>query len=191
MPCDPGSKHLFFLYQQGGDAMKAQHLMVGSALLILTGCQHMGMGGDGMPTLTRTGEVKDIVIREELTPATVSANPGDEIRWINKRQGNVRVVFLDPVTESLSCRRNFGGLMGENRHQYTANLGSNDSASLCFKNPSQVRYVVRAESHVGSGEENIPGSINIGGGSSSVQQQQRERTGEAARMDEPGMSPPQ
>lgn len=178
--------------------MKAQHVVVGSALLILTGCQHMGMGGgSGLPTVTRTGDVKDVVIREDLSPQTLTANPGDEIRWINKRLGNVRVVFLDPVTEMLSCQRNFGGLMGADRNQFTASLGSNDSASVCFKNPSQVRYVVRADSNLPTGEENIPGSINIGGEHTSVQQQQarpehlQQRMGEA-KMEDPAanrMSP--
>jgi plastocyanin len=145
--------------------MKAQHIMmVGSALLILTGCQSTGMGGgSGMPTVTRTGMVKDIVIRESVSPTTLTVNPGDEIRWINKRQGGARVVFLDPVTEQLSCQRNFGGIMGADRNQYTASLGSNDSASLCFRNAGEVKYVVRADSTDPTGEVNIPGSITVGG----------------------------
>src|SRR4051812_38547657 len=118
--------------------MRGQGAIVGSAfLMMLTACQTMGIGGDGMPTVTRTGMVKDIVIREDVSPATLTANPGDEIRWINKRQGAARVVFLDPVTEMLSCKRNFGGLLGENKNQYTASLSANDSASLCFKSSSQ------------------------------------------------------
>jgi plastocyanin len=171
--------------------MKAQHLMmVGSALLLLTGCQHMGMGGgNGMPTITRTGEVKDIVIREDVEPQTVSANAGDEIRWINKRQGNVRVVFLDPVTEMLSCQRNFGGLMGPNRAQFTANLGSNDTASLCFKNASELRYVVRADSNEPAGEVNLPGSITVvGEDRSSMQQSRPAETERTTRTEEPRMN---
>jgi plastocyanin len=154
--------------------MRAQHMMVGTALLILTGCQSMGMGGDKMPTVTRTGMVKDIVIREDVSPSTVSVNPGDEIRWINKRQGSARVIFLDPVTEQLACQRNFGGLMGGDRQQYTANLGSNDSASVCFKNSGQVKYVVRADSSTPSGEINIPGTIQVGGDQTSMSERSRE-----------------
>jgi plastocyanin len=148
----------------------------------------MGIGGgDGMPTVTRTGEVKDIIIREDVSPMTLTANPGDEIRWINKRQGGARVVFLDPVTEMLSCQRNFGSWMGTNRNQYTANLGSNDSASLCFKNASQIRYVVRADSSMPSGEMNFPGTITIGGddqGSMSKPMSESEPMREAAKADE-------
>ncbi len=169
--------------------MKAQHIMmVGSALLILTGCQSMGMGGgSGMPTVTRTGMVKDIVIREDVSPTTVTVNPGDEIRWINKRQGAARVVFLDPVMEQLSCQRNFGGLMGADRNQYTANLSSNDSASLCFRSPGEVKYVVRADSTSPSGEVNIPGTITVGGDRSSARDtsssQSKEMAGSQSEQD--------
>jgi len=131
----------------------------------LTACQNLGLGGgDGMPTITRTGEVKDITIREDVSPATVTANPGDEIRFINKRQGDARVIFLMPVEGELTCQRGFGGMMsGGNKNQYTARLAPNDTASVCFKNPTEIKYVVRAESSLPSGEENIAGMINIGG----------------------------
>ena len=79
--------------------MKGQRIILGSALLMLAGCQTIG--GESMPTLTRTGEVKDVVIRETAEPASVTVNPGDEVRWINKRQDNVKVIFLNPMTENL------------------------------------------------------------------------------------------
>ena len=142
--------------------MTAQRTIVGLALLLLTGCQH-SIVRDSMPTVTRTGEVKDVVIRESVSPTTLTANPGDEIRWINKRQGDVRVIFLTPVMEMLSCERNFGGgIFGANRNQYTAKLGSNDTASVCFRNSGEMKYVVRAESNDPSGEQNIPGTITVG-----------------------------
>ena len=139
--------------------MQVQRFIIGSALLILAGCQH-SLVRESMPTVTRTGEVKDVVILQEVSPTTVSANPGDEIRWINKRQGDVRVIFLTPVMEQLTCQRNFGGIAAE-QNQYTAKLGTNDTASLCFRNPTEVKYVVRAESSDPSGEKNIAGTITI------------------------------
>jgi len=163
--------------------MKTQRFLVGSALLILTGCQHMGMGSDGMPTVTRTGEVKDIVIREDLSPQTVRVNPGDEIRWINKRQGNVRVVFLTPVMEMLSCQRNFGGLMGANRNQYTASLSPNDTASLCFRNQADIKYVVRADSNLPGGEENLAGNISVSGNDRAMKQATSEPRSAQAEQD--------
>ena len=143
--------------------MKGQHVILGSALLMLVGCQTIG--GESMPTLTRTGEVKDVIIRESVEPTAVMASPGDEIRWINKRQGPVRVVFLNPMTENLTCQRNFGGPLGfgTKRNEYSAKLSSNETASLCFRDPGEVKYVVRAESasHP-SGEQNVAGTISIG-----------------------------
>jgi plastocyanin len=140
--------------------MQVQRFIIGSALLILTGCQH-SLVRDSMPTVTRTGEVKDVVILEGVSPATLSANPGDEIRWINKRQGDVRIIFLTPVMEQLTCERNFGGIAPAERNQYTAKLGSNDTASVCFRTPAELKYVVRAESSDPSGEQNLPGTITI------------------------------
>jgi hypothetical protein len=63
----------------------------------------------------------------------------------------------------LSCQRNFGGLMGGDRNQYTAKLSSNESASLCFRRGGEIKYVVRADSTLPSGEANIAGTIMVGG----------------------------
>ncbi len=117
-----------------------------------------------MPTLTRTGEVKDVIIRDVVEPSSVTVSPGDEIRWINKRQGAVRVIFLNPMTENLACQRHFGGLMGfgTKRNEYSAKLGPNTTASVCFREAGEVKYVVRAESSGSSGEQNLAGAISIG-----------------------------
>ena len=90
--------------------MHVHRIILGSALVLLAGCQ--SIGGESMPTLTRTGQVKDVVIRDVVEPTSLTVNPGDEVRWINKRQGAVRVIFLNPVTENLNCVRNFGGPLG-------------------------------------------------------------------------------
>jgi plastocyanin len=142
--------------------MRIQRIILGSALLMLGGCQTIG--GESMPTLTRTGEVKDVIVREGVDPTSVTVNPGDEIRWVNKRQGNVRVIFLNPMTENLACQRNFGGLMGfgTKRNEYSAKLGPNETASVCFRDPGEVKYVVRATSGDPIGEQNIAGTISIG-----------------------------
>ena len=143
--------------------MHVHRMILGSALVLLTGCQTIG--GESMPTLTRTGQVRDVVIRDVVEPTSVTVNPGDEVRWINKRQGTVRVVFLNPITENLTCQRNFGGPLGfgTKRNEYSAKLGSNKTASLCFRDSGEVKYVVRAESASDpSGEQNIAGNISIG-----------------------------
>ena len=142
--------------------MHAQRVTFGCALLMLTGCQTIG--GEGMPTLTRTGEVKDVIIRENVDPASLTVNAGDEIRWINKRQAVVRVIFLHPMTENLACQRNFGGMLGfgTKRNQYSAKLRPNKTASVCFRESGEVKYVVRAESTDFGGEQNLAGTISIG-----------------------------
>jgi plastocyanin len=143
--------------------MDVQRIILGSALLMLAGCQTIG--GESMPTLTRTGEVKDVIILDGVEPTSLRVNPGDETRWINKRQGVVRVIFLNPMTENLTCQRNFGGPMGfgTKRNEYSAKLGSNETASVCFRDPGEVKYVVRAESaSAPSGEQNIASTIFIG-----------------------------
>jgi len=140
--------------------MEVQRFIIGSAFILLTGCQHSLVRGS-MPTITRTGEVKDIFIKHTVSPATVAANPGDEIRWINKREGDVEVTFLTPMMDRLTCQRNFGATMGEDRNQYSAKIEANDTAGVCFRDPIRLTYVVKAESSDPSGEEILPGSIII------------------------------
>ena len=142
--------------------MHVQRIIGVCALLIVTGCQTIG--GESMPTLTRTGEVKDVIIRETVDPTSVTVNAGDEVRWINKRQSVVQVIFLNPMTENLACQRNFGGMLGfgTQRNQYSAKLRPNKTASVCFREAGEVKYVVRAESTGFQGEQNFAGTIAIG-----------------------------
>ncbi|HEU4685338.1 MAG TPA: hypothetical protein VFS39_12615 [Nitrospira sp.] len=174
--------------------MKVQDMILGSTMLILlAGCQHYSLVRDSMPTITRTGEVKDIIIHQDLQPATVTANPGDEIRWINKRQGDVRVIFLSPVTELMSCQRNFGDFIGTNKNEYAANLGPNETASVCFRSPTEIKYVVRAKSGDPSGEQSMAGVVNVEGAEQTSRTSSRETASErnerrAAQADQEHMS---
>jgi len=130
---------------------------LGIALLTL-----VFMGGcESTPTVTRTGDVKDIIIGDKLSAAEVSVNPGDEVRWINKRTAPVRIVFLDPVLkDKLSCKNNLGGWMARGD---TVKLGTNEMASACFRDPGYFRYIVRMESTLTTGDINIQGVIKVGG----------------------------
>jgi plastocyanin len=132
-----------------------RHHYVWAIVAVLT------LGCESLPTVTRTGQVKDIVIGEKLSSAELVVSPGDEVRWINKRTAPVRIVFLDQVPNSrVSCKNNFGGWMTPND---TAKLGTNDTASVCFRDPGYVRYTVRMESAAPSGEMNVPGVVKVGG----------------------------
>jgi plastocyanin len=127
---------------------------LGVALLLVLGCQ-------GTPTVTRTGDVKDIIIGDDLSSKEIAVNTGDEVRWINKRTQPVRVVFLDPVSDKqLSCKNNVGGWMTPSD---TAQLGKNETASACFRDPGYFRYIVRMESALTTGDINVQGVIRVGG----------------------------
>lgn len=121
-------------------------------LLTLSACQ-------SLPSVTRTGEVKDVMIHEGLSSAELQVNAGDEIRWTNKRMAPARIVFLDPVSDKLSCRNNFGGFLSRSSE---AVLQPNQSASVCFRDPGTIRYVVRMESALPTGQVSESGRIQIG-----------------------------
>ena len=127
---------------------------LGVALLFVLGCQ-------GTPTVTRTGDVKDILIGDDLSSREIVVNTGDEVRWINKRTQPVRVIFLDAMLDKqLSCKNNVGGWMTPSD---TAQLGKNETASVCFRDPGYFRYIVRMESGKTTGDINIQGVIKVGG----------------------------
>jgi plastocyanin len=127
---------------------------LGVALLFVLGCQ-------AVPTVTRTGDVKDIIIGDDLSSREIAVNTGDEVRWINKRTQPVRVIFLDAMLEKqLSCKNNVGGWMTPND---TAKLDKNETASACFRDPGYFRYIVRMESALTTGDINIQGVIKVGG----------------------------
>ena len=111
--------------------------------------------------MTRSGDVKDIIIGDNLTSGDITVNPGDEVRWVNKRTAPVRIVFLDPASDKqMSCNNNFGGWMTPSG---TAELATNQTASACFRDPGYYRYTVRMESARTTGELNVPGVIKVGG----------------------------
>ena len=124
----------------------------------------VAVGCSGVPTVTRTGQVRDVLIREKLLPADISVNPGDEIRWINQRTEPARIIFLDPISGKVSCQTKFGGVMGVNNE---TTLSPDETASLCFTEPGSIRYAVRMPSAQPGGEINAPGSIRVQAGSAS------------------------
>jgi plastocyanin len=127
------------------------------AAVVVLGC--MIIGCSNMPKVTRTGDVKDVMIGETLEPAERAAAAGDEVRWINKRTAPVRIVFLDPVDEAFSCNNGFGGWMAKSG---TASLDPNETASVCFRQPGFYRYTVRMKAASPTGEINASGVVRVG-----------------------------
>ena len=127
---------------------------LGVVFVFVLGCQ-------GTPTVTRTGDVKDIIIGDDLSSREIAVSPGDEVRWINKRTAPLRIIFIDPVLgKQLSCKNNFGGWMTPSD---TAQLTMNETASLCFRDSGTFRYTVRMESAKTTGELNVSGVVKVGG----------------------------
>ena len=140
---------------------------LGVGLLFVLGCQ-------GLPTVTRSGDVKDIIIGDNLTITETAVNAGDEVRWINKRNAPVRVIFLDAVLDKqLSCKNNVGGWMTPSD---TAQLATNQTASVCFRDPGYFRYIVRMESAKTTGDISVQGVIKVGGQSGQAVGQTSDQT---------------
>lgn len=124
------------------------------AVVVVLGCQ-------GLPTVTRTGDVKDVMIGDNLASGEITVNPGDEVRWVNKRGAPVRVILIDPLSDKqVSCKSNFGGWMTSSD---TAQLATNETASICFRDAGTFRYTVRMKSAGTAGELNVPGVVKVGG----------------------------
>ncbi len=153
--------------QQGGRSMRPIRYL-GVALVFVLACQ-------ATPTVTRTGDIKDIIIGDDLATGETTVNAGDEVRWVNKGTAPVRIVFLDPVSDKqLSCKHNIGGWMTPSD---TAKLATNETASACFRDPGYFRYTVRMESALTTGEINVPGVIKVGGLGGQAVGQTRDQAG--------------
>ena len=132
--------------------MKLLGFITGLVVLLMTACQPL-------PSFSRSGDVTEIAISDQLSHLAVQVNAGDELRWTNKHRTPVRITMSDYVLDKLSCRSNFSG------HFYSgaeAVLQPNESAGLCFLAPGTIHYIVRTESAWPSGGVSESGQIEIG-----------------------------
>lgn len=113
-----------------------------------------------MAEVTRTGKVTNVVVRDAVTPQVVIVSAGEEVRWVNQRTGTIRIEFIDPLEKWVSCNDGFHRFIGIGQDQ-AANLVPNGTASLCFNQAGEKRYVVRMESTTPSGEKNLSGVVTI------------------------------
>ncbi len=105
-------------------------------LLVLSACHPL-------PTYTRNGDVRDIVISDNPSTVVVEVRVGEEIRWTNRQAEPVRITVTDRISDQLSCRRNFCGYFTGGAEAF---LNPNQSASLCFRDTGTVRYTVVMQS---------------------------------------------
>ena len=134
--------------------------IVGAALLAsLVGCATI-QGTGSIPNTSRTGAVHDVNFEERMSPVTLRVQPGDEVRWVNKRSTPVTVEFLGGALDDVTCQRGFSSLL--RRQQETATIPPNQSASLCFGKQGTVTYNARMDSPVAGGQTIRSGTIHVG-----------------------------
>lgn len=110
-----------------------------------------------LPSVTQTGKVQEVVIGTVVDPSELTLAPGDEVRWVNRQQGPVDIVFLNPIQEQVNCNRGFGFAGVANG----ARLAPNKGISLCFAVPGTVRYTVHLDTPTSTGQFNILGVLHI------------------------------
>lgn len=110
-----------------------------------------------LPAMTQTGKVEEIVIGAAVVPLEVTLSPGDEVRWVNRQDGPVQIVFLDPIQEQVTCGRGFG-LAGVTNAVW---LSPDKGVSVCFAGPTVIRYTVRLDTPTLTGQIHILGVVQI------------------------------
>jgi plastocyanin len=139
---------------------RVKQLIVGAALLATAaGCASI-QGTGSIPNTTRTGAIHDVNFEERMTPVNLRVQPGDEVRWVNKRSTPVTVEFLGDALADVTCQRGFSSLL--RRQQEAATIQPNESASLCFGREGTVTYNARMESPVAGGQMIESGTIRVG-----------------------------
>lgn len=121
----------------------------------------------GLPTTSRTGAVHDILISKQISPRDVTVQPGDEVRWINRRLAPVWLYFSREALDEVSCRRGFSFFWG---NEESARIEPNQSVSLCFSKTRIVGYWVQNQPIVQGGDRPgattipaaIPGAVLVG-----------------------------
>lgn len=146
-------------------AGRTASLSMSSALIFLAACAApMADTQSTIARSTRTGTIHDVKIGETITPKELQVRLGDEIRWVNIRNGAVKLVFVDPLKGKLSCQSNFtggGGLFSPAGVEAEANVNPNQSASLCFSTPGTYIYTARMAATVPGGEVDESGVIRV------------------------------
>jgi plastocyanin len=135
-------------------------LIAGAALLATAaGCASI-QGTGSIADTTRSGRIHDVSFEERMTPVSLRVQPGDEVRWVNKRSTPVTVEFLGDALADVTCQSGFSSLL--RRQQETATIEPNRSASLCFGTAGTVTYNARMTSPVAGGQMIESGTIRVG-----------------------------
>lgn len=126
-------------------------LVVG--MILIVGCAM------NLPPTSRSGATHNVTIEQELLPAETTAGIGDEVRFVNHRTADVKVIFLEGDLDKVSCQRGFRS-MGVMRD--SAKIAPGDAASVCFNKPGFYSFTVRMIESVPGGETIHSGRIQVG-----------------------------
>lgn len=139
-------------------------LVVAVGILIAVGCGST----KHFPDSSLTGGVFEIRIGGVPAPSVVTAQRGDEVKWINESNTTVEVSVVQTREELISCQKGFasanlGYMFGTSEYEniVMAKMRPNESASLCFAIPGKYVYTVRKDPSVTGSLDKITGSITI------------------------------
>jgi len=139
-------------------------LFVQLAIVVSMGCT----GRQHFPESSLTGGVFEIKIDSSLTPQSVTAKRGDEVRWINSTNVPVDVSVVQTREELISCQKGFastnlGYLFGTSEYEniVMATVRPNESASLCFAISGKYVYTVRKDPSATGSLGKSTGSITV------------------------------
>ena len=118
-------------------------------------------GCASLPACSRTQSVHDIRIENELVPAEISVNVGDEVRWVNMRRDRVTVQIPDLKKKDLLCESGFSKWTGA--FQEAVSLKPHQSVALCFKQSGAVRFNVRAKTLASGADVVMSGQVLVTG----------------------------
>ena len=141
----------------------ALYLMLALAIVSTAACSNSPTASkthSEMEVGTKTGMVKNIVIKDTIVPDALTVRAGDEVRWINQRQDSVTVTIDEPLEHNVSCQNGFSKAMGMGVDNSTT-LSGNETAGLCFSRVGTVRYSVRPSADTKTSMANTHGSINV------------------------------
>jgi len=120
------------------------------------------------PESSLTGEVFEVKIDNSVTPQSVTAKRGDEVRWINMSNTPVDVSVVQTREELISCQKGFastnlGYLFGTSEYEniVMATVRPNETASLCFAISGKYVYTLRKDPSTTGSLDKKSGSITI------------------------------
>jgi len=139
-------------------------VLTGVGMLLTLACashQHF-------PESSLTGGVFEVKIDNSVTPQSVTAKRGDEVRWINMSNTPVDVSVVQTREELISCQKGFastnlGYLFGTSEYEniVMATVRPNESASLCFAISGKYVYTLRKDPSTTGSLDKKSGSITI------------------------------